>query len=150
MTTWKRSRIIEVERETDADKLRRLAAAIGAGRELSDDDRRDVARFLRHLADNPNVMKPRQRGRPRNSQAPHIALDYLVHRELHGKGTAAIRAVAAVWCDGKESSVKDAWTDWQAYARWKLGELTARPLDQRSREQLLRDISADLRESHIP
>jgi hypothetical protein len=141
-TDWRRLRLIEAQPESRQDKARRLAEALDAGAKLSDDDRRSAAGILRSFADMPERA---ERGRPRNSAAPFIALDYLVHVELYGKAAAAAADVAQAW--GKsERTVEDAWNDWQHYARSRLAQLTEWP--GRQRDELLRAISADLRESH--
>jgi hypothetical protein len=153
-TQWKRLRLVVVARETDQETLRRLADWIDAGKELSADDRRAAASYLRHLATSPRALKAitgTGRGRPRASKHPHIALDYLVQRELHGprRWKMAQSSVAAAWCVAP-GTVADAWTDCQHYARYELDQLTGWTRSDLPRRELLEAVSADLRDSHAP
>jgi hypothetical protein len=157
-THWKRLRLIEAARETDQEILLRLAEWITEGRDLSADDRRRAASYLRRLAESPRALKAitsAGRGRRRDSKYPHIALDYLVQRELRGprRWKLAQSDVADAWCVSPDT-VADAWTDCQAAARWRLQRLVDDRLPTRRgrvvRRDMLEDVSADLREIYGP
>lgn len=121
-TVWPRLRLIEVSARTDAQALKSLVTALESGATLTDDQRRKAAAYLRRLSNAPAAHHAPGRGRPRSDDAPDIALDYLVCRELHGKAAAARTAVARAW-RVSEATVKDAYTDWRTGAAYRLKEL---------------------------
>jgi hypothetical protein len=123
--------------------------------------RTQAATWLERLARNEKALAAVTsigRGRKRDSIGPHLALDYLAQRELHGarRWKAAQLHVAEAWGVGQQT-VKDAWTDWQTYATQKLDSLTndrvgrvRRRNEAWTRSTLLADISADLRDQYGP
>ena len=144
-THWKRLRTVDVRR-TDEDRLLELADALEGSRSLPNWMRADAAYWLRRLAGSDKAMKALtvRRGAPRRNRAFDIAMDYAAQKELQGKAAAALSDVAQAW-RVTQQTVKDAWSDHRTGAQDKIESLIV-GRDHRSRQEWLRDISADLRE----
>ncbi len=123
--TWPRLRVFEVPARSDREKLKALVTRLRSDAELSVSDRRDAASYLNRLALNESALAALNTGpggRPRSPDAPDIALDYLVRKELLGKAEAAWHDTADAWCVSV-GTVKDAYGDWKEAAKFRLAEL---------------------------
>lgn len=124
---WPGIRTVIVSAPTEAERLDRLLAVLRSEKQLTLDERRTLESFLYRLRHNEKAMRAISsagRGRSRGSNAPEIALDYLIHKELLGKASAALNDVANAW-NVSELTVKDAYTDWKSSARYRLEETLA-------------------------
>lgn len=112
--------------------------------EPSDPVLEEAASLLRQLASPTSSV-----GRPPACQRrADVALDYLAHRLLYGRGKymSARHAVADAWCMS-EKNVESCWADYQSSANYQLETLKKRHLCQFTDEaDFLRALSADLRE----
>lgn len=142
---WKRLGAIELI-PTARDDLDAVITGLEGLEPFTDHDRTIALWFLRRLRDSAKAMKaiePRGRGRPIDSAAPWIALDYLAQKELLGKASAATRAVATAWSVA-ENTVEDAYTDWRKWAAHKLERLIK--YKHGTRRALLEAVSLDIRD----
>jgi len=112
---------------TDEETLDRLVKLLESGREMDAHDRATAAWYLRRLRLNSTALTKlngRGRGRPSSFDAPKFALEYLVRKELlgHRRSKQALAEVAKSWRISRVT-VKDAFTDWQAAAKYRLSQL---------------------------
>lgn len=163
---WKRLGLCVIG-PAEGDYFRRRAAALKriAGQrgenDTSEFDLLNAAAILEQLANSPKAMTALsgRRSGPRGGAGFDMALDALAQRELEGPGRtdAADFAIAQAW-GVTPGSVKDALTKWRAGVVYELSALVdarvgklkskvgRKPAQYWTREDLLRAISADIRD----
>ena len=149
---WNRLNIIEVDPPPLADRLRRLAARLDKEDEPQPRLRHEAAAYLRQLADNEKALKALQAKKGRNRKTDYradMALDCLVQRKLlgHGNFRRATEIVAERWTTS-EANVESAFAQFRRWSEIRLDKLLDSFDDRQDKNQLLEDISADLRDMH--
>ena len=142
--SWPRLRIYELPRPTERDRVEELITRVEAEWPASP-TRREVLSYLHALLRKPKLLQTlrAQRGKPRSSIMPDLALDYRVRCELLDKAAAACQAVAQAW-GVKEATVKDAVRKWKTGAEWRLNDLIGGRKEPRA--QLLEWVRDDLQD----
>ncbi len=147
--TWRRLRMREA-RTTLADELRSLADVLRRVATPAPEIREEAAATIEWLADNKRALAAfRGRGRSASDLGRDVALDFCVQREIiGGRSVKKVRGVVAAAWGLKDATVTDYWTDYGTWARGRLRELIAINEPFRPRHEILKAISADLREFH--